>query len=258
MNSEEKLKLIGDLMLQTEYLSYKDSKALDSLLRRGEMVIRNFFGEDNKHVKDFKNIIFYPMPTPVSMAPDEEDKRECWERGQERMLNLLSTIKEEIVLFGPISSQNQVEVNSETQTDKIFIVHGHDEGARESVARFLEKVGLEPVILHEQAGHSKTLIEKLEHYSQVRFALVVMTPDDVGGKNESALKPRARQNVVLELGYFLGLLGRSKVRALYKGNLELPSDIMGVEYIPMNDESWKLKLVRELEASGFEVNRKAI
>ena len=101
---------------------------------------------------------------------------------------------------------------------KVFIVHGHDNEAKERVARFLEKLGLEPIILHEKASSGRTIIEKFETYSgDIAFAVVLLTPDDVGcaALSRENQKPRARQNVILELGYFLGRLGRVRICALY-------------------------------------------
>lgn len=101
--------------------------------------------------------------------------------------------------------------NKAVHSDRVFVVHGHDEGARESVARFLEKLGLEPIILHEQANRGRTVIEKIEGHRDVGFAVVLLTPDDQGCVEGGQLEPRARQNVLLELGYFLGYLGRDRV-----------------------------------------------
>lgn len=137
---------------------------------------------------------------------------------------------------------------------KVFVVHGHDEGARESVARFLEKLGIEPVILHEQANRGRTIIEKIESHREVGFAVVLLTPDDQGCANGGTLEPRARQNVLLELGYFLGYLGRDKVCALKRGSLEIPSDFAGVVWASMNDEGWKQALSRELQGAGYEID----
>jgi predicted nucleotide-binding protein len=139
----------------------------------------------------------------------------------------------------------------------IFIVHGQDEAARESVARFAETLDLDPIILHEQVNAGRTIIEKLEHYANVPFAIVLLTPDDIGASASSpdSLQPRARQNVILELGYFVGLLGRAHVCALYKGSLELPSDYVGVVYIPLDPEGgWRLRLAKELKAAGFGID----
>jgi len=138
--------------------------------------------------------------------------------------------------------------------DRVFIVHGHDNEAREAVARLIEKLNLKAVILHEQVDEGRTVIEKLEAHSDVGFAVILLTPDDEGRKAGSAdpPRPRARQNVVLELGYFIGLLGRSCVCALYRGRVEIPSDYLGVLYVPLDEGgAWQLRLAKELKARGF-------
>jgi predicted nucleotide-binding protein len=130
------------------------------------------------------------------------------------------------------------------------------------VARFLEKAGIQPVILHEQADSGGTIIEKFErHGANVGFAVILMSPDDVGSiKTERRkLRTRARQNVVLELGYFVGRLGRARVCVLVSGDIELPSDYVGVVY-KKNESSggWKIELARELDSAGFPVDLKAV
>lgn len=138
---------------------------------------------------------------------------------------------------------------------KVFIVHGHDEGARESVARFLEQLAFEAVILHEQANQGRTVIEKIEAHGDVGFAVVLLTPDDLGGVPAEPPRPRARQNVLLELGYFIGRLGRARVCALKRGDVEVPSDFGGVVYEPFdNGGGWKQALGRELQAAGFDID----
>ena len=118
---------------------------------------------------------------------------------------------------------------------KVFVVHGHDEGAREAVARFLERLGFEAIVLHERANQGRTVIEKVEVHGDVGFAVVLLTPDDEGAKRGEALQPRARQNVLLELGYFIGRLGREQVCALKRGQVEFPSDFGGVAYASFDD-----------------------
>jgi predicted nucleotide-binding protein len=138
---------------------------------------------------------------------------------------------------------------------KVFIVHGHDDGSRESVARYLERLGFEVIILHEQASRGKTIIEKIEEHGEVGFAVVLLTADDVGGKDVGTLKPRARQNVILELGYFIARLSRSRVCALKRGDVEVPSDFGGVVYTEFDDNGgWKTSLGKELEAAGFAID----
>jgi predicted nucleotide-binding protein len=138
---------------------------------------------------------------------------------------------------------------------KVFIVHGHDDGARESVARFLERIGLEAIILHEQANQGRTVIEKVVAHGDVGFAVVLLTPDDEGCQKGGVPEPRARQNVLLELGYFIGRLGRDKVCALKRGTLEVPSDFAGVVWEAMDSSSgWKQSLARELQAAGHDID----
>jgi predicted nucleotide-binding protein len=138
---------------------------------------------------------------------------------------------------------------------KVFIVHGHDEGARESVARFLEQLKFDPIILHEQANQGRTIIEKIEAHGDVGFAIILLTPDDVGSVKGGDLQPRTRQNVLLELGYFVGRLGRSRICALKRGDMEVPSDFGGVVYEPFDaGGAWKQALSRELQAAGFDID----
>lgn len=138
---------------------------------------------------------------------------------------------------------------------KIFIVHGHDDSARQTVARFIERIGFEAVILSEQANQGRTIIEKIEAHADVGFAVVLLTPDDVGGKTADTLRQRARQNVLLELGYFIARLGRGRVCTLAKGDLEIPTDFAGVVWEPLDDGgAWKQGLARELTATGYTID----
>lgn len=154
---------------------------------------------------------------------------------------------------------NETKIQQEKSVSKsVFIVHGHDEATKEKVARFIEKLGLESIILHEQVSKGLTIIEKFEEYSKnASFAVALFTPDDISyplGKEDNK-KPRARQNVVLEMGYFVGSLGRDRVCVLYKGDVELPSDILGVVYTKIDDtDSWKLNLAKELKTAGYPID----
>lgn len=142
---------------------------------------------------------------------------------------------------------------------RVFVVHGRDDAAKEMVARFLEKLELEAVILHEKPNQGRTIIEKFEGHAEVDFAVVLLTPDDSGhpANMPAAAKPRARQNVIFELGYFIGRIGRDRVCALYKSGVELPSDFDGVVYISVDDRGWRLDLAREIKAAGVEVDLNA-
>ena len=150
-----------------------------------------------------------------------------------------------------VAIQDEQELNK----SQVFIVHGHDDLAKVETARFIEKLGFEPIILHEQANSGQTIIEKIETYSNVGFGVVLYTPCDIGAKkgDETELRHRARQNVVFEHGYLIGKIGRKNVAALVKGDVETPNDISGVVYISM-DNDWKLDLAKELRNSGYSVD----
>lgn len=141
---------------------------------------------------------------------------------------------------------------------RVFLVHGHHDGLLHEVARYLERLKLEPVILREQPNSGRTIIEKFVDYADVTYAVVLLTPDDRGGKIKDAFDqqtPRARQNVILELGYFLGKLSRNRVTALHMGDIEIPSDYSGVAFVGVDDRgAWRLELARELKASGLDID----
>lgn len=144
-------------------------------------------------------------------------------------------------------------------TNKVFVVHGHDNAVLFRVKETLTTLDLKPIVLREQANGGKTIIEKFEQYSDVGFAVVLMTGDDMGGslaeiEGDSA-SPRARQNVIMELGFFASKLGRSRICVLKDQRVEAPSDIMGVVYTPIDDaEAWRLSLAKELDSAGYVID----
>ncbi len=158
----------------------------------------------------------------------------------------------------PVGSGAPTDAKSATVGTKVFLVHGQNDAAKEKVARFLEKLKLNAVILHEQPNKGRTIIEKFTDHADVPFAVVLMTADDVGGVKGTPpkkLSPRARQNVVLELGYFLARLGRGHVCALFESGVEMPSDYSGVLYLPLDSGgAWRLQLVKEIKAAGLPVD----
>jgi predicted nucleotide-binding protein len=142
--------------------------------------------------------------------------------------------------------------------ETVFLVHGHNGAAKHEVARFVERItGKPPVILDEQANRGRTLVEKFEtHATTAAYAIVLVTPDDVGrvnGTDPATDQPRARQNVVFELGYFFGKLGRDRVAVLNSG-VEKPSDVDGLAYIGYPAGNWQVELAKELHAAGVPVD----
>ena len=146
---------------------------------------------------------------------------------------------------------------------KVFISHGHDEEAVATLAKFIESSGLEVTVLDERASNGLTVIENLERYADdAGFAIALLTPDDVGALKDEAdrqLNPRAHQNVIFELGYFIGKLNPNQVCLLYKEGVELPSGIRDVAYVPMDsDDDWKLKLSQGMRKAGLPVDMNKI
>lgn len=136
---------------------------------------------------------------------------------------------------------------------KIFIVHGHDGELKQSVARVIEKQEINAIILSEQANKGRTIIEKFEDYSDVGGAICLFTADDYGrAKTDETDNTRARQNVVLETGYFMGKLGRDHVVLLADQNIEMPSDLSGVVYT--DSANWEINLLKELKGMGYTVD----
>lgn len=150
------------------------------------------------------------------------------------------------------------KAKSSKPNKKVFIVHGHDDAMKQAVARVIEKLGLQTIILHEKPNKGKTIIEKFTEFSNVGFAIVLLSPDDVclslGGKRKTY---RSRQNVIFELGFFIGKLGRKRVVSLFRQNegFEFPSDYSGMLFLPFDEgNKWEFELTKELQSSGYEVD----
>jgi predicted nucleotide-binding protein len=171
---------------------------------------------------------------------------------------LIETIKS-VLDAGARASSQRVPAKASSE---VFVVYGHDQGARDQLEAMLRRWKLEPIFLDQLPSEGQTIIEKLESYTaRVNFGVVVATPDDEGHRtghpDEKAF--RARQNVVLELGMLLALLGRKRVAILLKqqDNMERPSDIQGLIYIPFKDNMQKdagVVLAKEMVAQGYKID----
>ena len=154
----------------------------------------------------------------------------------------------------------------DTENRNVFIVHGRDHDTRNEVQRVLHSLSIPTIVLEKEGDAGQTVIQKFEREAaRCEYAIIIASPDDEGRLRTKARKtaaaadgprPRARQNVVLELGYFLGRLGRDKVFMLHTGNIEQPSDLAGIIYQPGNI-NWQQKLVRELRDAGFLISQSA-
>lgn len=149
-------------------------------------------------------------------------------------------------------------------TNKVFIVHGHDEAAKNELEIMLRDMGLEPIILHRQVDGGRTIIEKFEDHADVGYAFILMTPDEVAYVVAEEAKPdgqrkkeyRARPNVIWEFGYFVGRLGRKRTCCLHRGKMTMPSDLNGLIYKPfektVEELGWAIQ--KELKAAGYKLS----
>jgi predicted nucleotide-binding protein len=176
----------------------------------------------------------------------------------DHQITKLKSIVERLGLYQEAIPQSTIpiEATGSENRSQVFVVHGHDGAPKAEVARFIERLGFEAIILHERPNKGRALITKFrEEAADVGFAVVLMTPDDLGkAEKTDDLKLRARQNVVFELGFFIGKLGPERVAALVKGDIELPSDFDGVVYISLDKEDWQAKLGSELEAAEYTID----
>lgn len=229
--------------------------------RDTEVLLRHTFGDKSKHALDFEHITYTPFAI-VSGGSNDSAFRIAYQNGLTTAAAMLTSMHSEVLEYwGDDTSVGQTIVPTSTTdslaSKEVFVVHGRDHGAKAIVSRFLTGVGLTPIVLHEQPNKGRTIIEKFEDHSDVGYAVVLCTPDDVGAlaDDEGNLKSRPRQNVVLEWGFFLGTLGRERVCALVAGDIEFPSDYAGVLYVELDDAGgWKLRLAQELRQAGLSVD----
>jgi len=247
----------------------QDFGKLDYLLKKLALVTRRTFGITIPYLEDLKKIHFPENSGIGTISKEVKDQLEYkWVVAQDMIDNLVKIMIEDLT-----TPQTSGIKESRGESKSIFIVHGPDEESVKELKAILQQVGIKPIILHEQPSKGMTIIEKLEEYSDVGFAFVILTPDDLGLSKEvffrifmgedtildditikqtkdylvnynndkeradlfleqfDHLKARARQNVILEFGYFIGKLRRSKVCCLHKGEIEQPSDMHGICYV---------------------------
>lgn len=257
----EPVESLDDLLARARQLDTNDTLALDSFQILGESFLRMTFGRDSGAVAEFNDACAGGGLAPMPSGDPEVNKillRDFQNRRKNLIITRLEAIKNEAALSALKPPQSP---QAKERSNRVFIVHGRDEEMKLSVARVVEKIQLEPVILHERPDKGRTIIEKFTDYSDVGYAIVLLSPDDMGyavSDGQSSSMPRARQNVVLELGFFVGKLGRENVLALVRGGdrLEWPSDYSGVIHTEFDgpEGGWRTRLVKELQACGYNVD----
>lgn len=254
---------IGELrQLDVTQITRADDSSVTDIEGRIRSTLASIYGQASIEY-DRLSVAAHLDTTVYSYMEDTHPReiREGVDRGRKRAISTLQgevdALIEDVEFNAPLQSRNEAPTPKqrppEPQSNSIFIVHGRDDAAKTEVARLVERAGLEAIILHEQANGGRTIIQKFEdHGSAAGFAIVIMTPDDLGGLNTTSLQPRARQNVIGEMFWFAGRLGRERVCALKKGAIEVPTDFAGVGYVDMDDSgTWKKVVLRELDHAGY-------
>lgn len=247
MNNYEKLKRIIDeidsLRSKKELTRDPEFKAWKA---KAERFIAQTYGKDSIEYENFSKIRYMPTVFGISqdISPNYHNGLQTAKLTLQEYLDDLDT---------NIDVQDQHDENTEHGYNKVFIVHGHDEALKHSIARIIEKQGIEAIILSEKTNQGKTIIEKFEAHSDAGGAICLFTADDMGkAKAETTENSRARQNVVFEAGYFMGKLGRNHVVIICEAGVELPGDLSGVVYTSKSD--WKTDVLRELKAMGYSID----
>lgn len=252
---QQKRELVEELIIEfksTDYSRERKQELLDQTRAKLQFIKPESIPEIMKAIQGGARIRILGS----SAAQQLEDETQWFEGMKERAISQFKGLLTEIDLIRKFTDdKSSLTSPKNLEKSKVFIVHGHDEGLKIEVARFVERLGLIAVILHEQPNRGKTIIEKFERFSDVGFAIVLYTPCDVG-KAVSAEKsqPRARQNVVFEHGYFVSKLGRENVVALTRGEVEIPNDLSGVIYASYEKDNWERDIAHELNDSGYDID----
>ena len=254
MTDYEKLKgIIDEIDNLIGHNVRSSAPAFEAWHTKAERFLIKKYGKDSLEHKKFYDTYFAPL---IWCGQDEaEDIRisiQWCADGLRSCKAVFETYLEDIADEIPTAT-NTKNTSKQRNMGRVFIVHGHDGELKQSVARIIEKQGIEAIILSEQANKGRTIIEKFEDYSDVGGAICLFTADDYGkAKSDKTDNTRARQNVVLETGYFMGKLGRDHVVLLADKGIEMPSDLSGVVYTDTG--SWQFALLKELAAMGYKVD----
>lgn len=222
----------------------------------------NYVTKYNLLLKDIQTLGFYKELKFIEQVPFSDQAFDSGFTKHEQaklreVTNAANSLLQKVkLLLSPPKTDNRV--NNKVRSNKIFLIHGQDNEMKTDVTQTLQKLDLDPIILHEKPNRGRTLIEKISDYAHVSFAVVLLSPDDLAYPEEKTpdeAKYRAEQNVIFELGYFLGRLGRQNVIAIYrkKKDFEIPNDYNGVLWIEYKS-GWYFKLINELQASNFDVD----
>lgn len=229
---------------------------------KNDKIIRIKIIKATKTIEELVEYKYDTMPTGIIIPISNVDIFDS----NELITDITNSILNEVRLLLDENKYLNKEISNKTifSNTKVFIVHGHDNEAKLEVARFIDQIGLKAVILSEQPNEGMTIIEKFEKYSDVGYGIVLYTECDKGCdknllNNIKDLNNRARQNVIFEHGYLIAKLGRNRVCALVKGDIEKPNDISGIVYVHFDAHGgWKNQLINEMKNVGYTIDKNKI
>lgn len=257
MDSEKALRLLRDRLRDVQELARVHAPAFDTWRAKTEVDLGNTFPEGD-HVNPFRTV-WFPRHTTGPLGTSQAVLKQDFESQASESIGLLEgAIHEVTVYWAPSQRERAVNVpRAATRSERVFVVHGHDLATRAEVVEALETLGLDAVLLSAKANEARSVMEKLEHETDVGYAVVPYSPDDqVVGEAEDAVW-RARKSVVLEQGYFIGTLVRDEVTILGRSPeaLDIPSDDLGAMYVDFDaGGAWRLKLALELKAAELPID----
>jgi len=269
---DSKIRVLEELIMKADYFTFgnfchpsmsypgeyggADTAAWLEWKTRADRVVSEVMAEDSSAVKLVKVGV---RTRTEGYGPDTfANSKESIVRA---LQNALDAIKDDV--YGELKQEKSTN-QSPAISNKIFVVHGHDNELKNDVERFLHEIGLEPVVLHRQVDAGATVIEKIEANSDVGYAFVLLTPDELAytkdqqqvEEQQRHIEWRARPNVIFEFGLFVGKLGRERVCCLHKGDVTIPSDLSGLVYkkIDSSIETQAFAIIKELKAAGYQIN----
>jgi len=254
--------MVEKLLDQLDTLPDGDEIALDAFKREGTLILSRIFGESHKYTIEFGTIPFHHN----TLVTKEGAAARKWHEAIEITRNLFNAI---VLEFDTFPSEAKLPIETDTVKDKtegsVFLAHGHDKEVLEEVEKLLLRLGLTPIILQDRPSLGQTVIEKFEQNSDVQAAIVIFTPDDLAYRrkeNPNTARLRARQNVVFELGFFVGGLQRNRTVLVYRSeeNFEIPSDLAGVVQVRYSSgrNEWKSQIATELIEMGYKISPETV
>jgi predicted nucleotide-binding protein len=261
MEKTRALEKLNKFVEDIKSIPYPDNGRVEQEVLKALSYAKGLIPDDREFSKRISDISFTPFVVFGDESESESEYMSALESGKNQLIGIINAMISHVDTFYPDDPITDKE--DKFRGNDVFIVHGHDNEMIHNVARTVTDLSFNPIILREQPNHGLTIIEKFEAFSNVGFAIILLAPDDelmIKDKSSSEYAKeisRSRQNVLFEMGFFIGKLGRNRVIALHKAtqNFEFPSDYSGVIYVSYDsNNNWKFEIGKEMKAAGLSVD----